>query len=186
MKNLILANILFFALAPLQSIAGSTWANCPGDYGTSVQEVFWKSDVDGGSGPDYHLKSGQTLSNAGSVCQPGPILKPEEWTQQLKTDLNPVKTVKSFKAVKSPEELQKFLREFGVKIDDEERLNEAVKAYLAGKQITNTEPKPSASISNPAILVGRSNQQALIALATSDGKTRSAVFLALKHESFEQ
>lgn len=178
MKNLILANVLFFAVAPMQAIAASPWANCPGAYGNSIQEVFWKSDMDGGSGPDYHLKSGQTLTNAGSVCQTGSILKPEEWTQQLKTDLNPVKAVKSFKSVKSTEEFQKFLEDFGVKIEDEGRLTEAVKAYLAGKTITSGEPGPSESVLNPAILVGKSSQQALIALVTSDGKTRSATFMA--------
>ncbi|MNK52430.1 hypothetical protein D3C87_713640 [compost metagenome] len=167
-------------------MAASKWANCPGFYGVSVQEVFWKSDVDGGSGPDYHLKSGQTLSNAGSVCQPGSVLKPEEWVQELKTDLNPLKIVKSFKFIKSPEELQKFLREFGVIVDDQDRLNETVKAYLAGKAIANNELIPSESVSNPAILVGKSNQQALIALVTSDGKTRSATFMTLKHQASEQ
>jgi hypothetical protein len=186
MKNLILACALFIAAAPLQSMAAPTWANCTGSYGTSIQEVFWKSDVAGGSGPDYHLRSGQILRNAGSVCQPGPFLKPEEWTKHLKTDLNPVRTVKSFKSIKSPEDFQKFLREFGVTVDDQDRLNEAVKAYLAGKSIVSTEPGSLESISNPAILVGKSNQQALIALVTSDGKNRSATFMALKRQPPEQ
>lgn len=180
MKNLISIILLLTAMAPLNSIAGGQWANCPGFYGTSIQEVFWKSDVNGGSGPDYHLKSGQTLSNAGSVCQPGPVLKPEEWTTQLKTELNPVKSVKSFKSVRSTEEFQKFLNEIGVTVDDQSRLNEAVKAYLSGTPIESSEPGPKESAPNSAILVGKSGRQALIALVTSDGKTRSATFMALK------
>lgn len=185
MKNLILIGALFFSITSQQSIAASSWANCPGFSTTAIQEVFWKSDIDGGSGPDYHLPSGQTLSNAGSVCQPGSALKTEEWERLLKTNLNPVKAVKSFTSIKSTEEFQKFLKEFGVTIVDLDKLNEAVKVYLSGKSIVSSESEASKLILNPTILVGKSHQQALIALVTSDGKTRSATFLALKNKTIE-
>lgn len=186
MKNLIFASALLLVTAPLQSKSAPKWANCPSFHGVSIQEVFWKSDVDGGNGPDYQLKSGQMLSNAGSVCQPGSVLKSEEWAQTLKTGLSPVKTINAFKSIKSPEEFQKFLKEFGVAVDDQERLNQAVKAYLAGKPLESSEPGPTELISNPAILVGKSNQQALIALVKSDGKYRSATLIALKQRASEQ
>ncbi len=169
--------ILFVNATSLYSVAGTSWANCPASYGNAVQEVFWKSDTEGGSGPDYHLKSGQTLINAGSVCQPGSVFKSEDWIKQLKTSLNPVKTITSFRLVKSAQELQKFLKDFEISVDDQDQLNRAVKAYLEGRPLSTHNASAPELAPNPAILVGASKQQALISLATSDGKTRSATFM---------
>lgn len=172
MKQTTLAMILLLSLASFQSLAATKLSNCPSTHGASIQEFFWKSDVNGGSGPEYSLSSGQTLSNAGSVCQPGPVLKVEGWTSELKTEINPAKSVKSFAAIKTPEELIKFLNTFGVRIEEHGQLNKAVKNYL--------------STPNSFILVGKSGINALVVLANSDGKNRYATFMSFRQGVSEQ
>lgn len=169
--------ISFLNATSLYAVDGMSWSNCPAFYGNAVQEVFWKSDTKGGTGPNYLLRSGQTFINAGSVCQPGSVFGSEDWIKQLKTSFNPTKSITSFRPVKSAEELQKFLKDLGISVDDQEQLNIAVRAYLAGKPLNTLIGSIPELAPNSAILVGASKQQALITLVKSDGKVRSAVFM---------
>lgn len=57
MKFLNFSIILLLNATSLYAVAGASWSNCPAFYGNAVQEVFWKSDTKGGTGPNYLLRS---------------------------------------------------------------------------------------------------------------------------------
>ena len=143
-------------LAASGAFAASNWSNCGGGPQTEpIQDVFWKSDVDGGHGPDYNLKSGQVLSNTGALCRGGQVLKTSDWITELKKGLNPAKSVVSFKEVRTVEEFQKFLQANAIAVDDQEKLTEAVTAYLQSKPLpTESTSAMPGKASNPAIIVG--------------------------------
>lgn len=150
-------------------MAANNWSNCMGAPQTEpIQSVFWKSDVDGGGGPEYTLKSGQIFINAGSLCRAGQILKENEWIKELKSGLNPANSVSTFREVRNAEDFQKFLQENQIAVDDEKNLTEAVQAFLAGKPI------------HPMILVGASKKEVVILLASSDGKKQNATLMQMK------
>lgn len=170
--------ILLGVLMSFQALAASKWNNCPGFYGESIFDVFRKSDMDGGNGPDFYLESGQKLSGVGSVCQTGAVFNEASWLAQMKSDLNPAKSVTAFRVIRSADDLHKFLTSLHVQIQDSQQLKKAVTAYLQGKKLDSVEEgTPQEVAENPFILVGSSPSQALIALTTSDGKTRAAKFM---------
>lgn len=181
MKAKIIA-VAFTLLATSGAFAASKWANCgSGPQTEPIQEVFWKSDVDGGHGPDYNLKSGQVLSNSGALCRGGEVLKTNDWIVELKKGLNPAKSVAAFKEVRTAEEFQKFLQANAIAVDDQEKLTDAVTAYLQSKPLPIESPSamPGAA-SNPTILVGSSKEDAVILLASSDGKNQNATLMRIK------
>lgn len=158
---------LMTSLIGSYSSAATKWTNCPMavPQAQAIAEVFWKSDVNGGNGPTYHLPGDQTLDNAGIVCSPKKIVDLKQWESELKTEINPAKSVTSFKMIKNSDELKTFLESFGTSLKDQQSLDRAVADFLNGKS---------------TILVGSSRKQAIVLLAYSDGSSESAMFLHLK------
>ncbi|MGZ3772397.1 MAG: hypothetical protein ACXVCY_01605 [Pseudobdellovibrionaceae bacterium] len=149
--------------------AATKWSNCPLSLpeAKAIQEIFWKSDVNGEEhGPSYQLSSGQELNNAGVVCADHKISDLKTWNSELKAGINPAKSVTSFKFVKNSQEFRSFLKSFNTEVSEPEKLDEAVTEFL------NT--------SNRVILVGSSAKQAVIALASNDGMKQIVTFLQLK------
>ncbi|MEK6772298.1 MAG: hypothetical protein AABY64_00020 [Bdellovibrionota bacterium] len=149
-----------------KSMAATKWTNClmPSSQSQAIAEVFWKSDANGGSGPTYDMPSGHTLSNAGSVCAEKKINSLSEWTSQLKSGINPAKSVTTFKLVKSASEFNSFLETVGTSVSDVDALESAVTAFLNSKS---------------SIIVGSSKNQAVILFASHEGKQEYARFLQL-------
>ena len=88
----------------------------------------------------------------------------KQWTIELNSGLNPAKSITSFKTINSSQELENFLNNFGTILKDPQTLTSSVEAFLKG---------------NTAIIVGSSRKQAIILLATYDGKYESSTILQL-------
>lgn len=175
--------IMILATVAASNVQAATpWSNCPSTYANSVQEIFRKMDVNGGTGPDYQLPSGHILSNSAALCQRGAIFKADDWAKVLKTSISPAKSVTVFKTVTTPLEFQKFLNDLGIKTSGSLRVDEVIKAYLAGHPLPSESVNQTESAPNPVIMVGANKNQALIALATSDGQTRSITLMALNRQ----
>lgn len=150
-------------------LAATTWTNCPdpAPQARAVAEVFWKSDVNGGNGPTYDLPGGQTLDNAGVLCAEKKIDDLKQWEKELKSGINPAKSVSSFKMIKNSAEFRSFLESFGTSVSDQQSLDRAVSDFIGGKS---------------SIVVGSSQKQAVILLAYDSGNGQAAMFLQLKKE----
>ncbi len=161
------AMIVLVCLSGFNSFAATTWSNCTMDatQALAVAEVFWKSDVNGGSGLTYNLPGGQTLDNAGIICAKKKIIDLKQWEKELNSGINPVKSVTSFKMIKSSDEFKVFLENFGTSLNDQQSFDRAVTDFLDGKS---------------AIVVGSSKKQAVILLAHSNSNGETAMFLQLK------
>ncbi len=161
------AVVLIGSLISSYSFAATKWTNCPMAVpaAQAVAEVFWKSDVNGENGPTYNLPGGQTLDNAGVVCAKKKIDDLTDWEKELKSGINPAKSVTSFKMIKNSEEFRSFLEAFGTTVNDQNSLDRAVSDFLEGKS---------------SIVVGSSSREAVILLAKSDGNGETAMFLQIK------
>jgi hypothetical protein len=181
MKQTIWTIVFFCTFLSFRAVA-NPWGNCgPGPQTEAIQDVFWKSDVQGSNGPEYTLKSGQTFSNTGALCRSGQVLKSADLIAEMRKGINPAKSVSSFQEIHSADEFQKFLKDHSIEVDDSNRLNEAVTAFLESKP-TNYESMSGmpGKASNPIILVGASQKEALLMMASSDGKTQFATAMQFK------
>lgn len=182
MKRTSMALLILCMFASYEASATAVWGNCGGGPQTEpIQDVFWKSDVNGSNGPEYTLKSGQHFSNAGAVCREGQALKSKDWIAELKKGINPAKSVTSFQVIQTADEFQKFLKNNAIEVEDLNRLHEVVAAYLESKPVNyeSTSSMPGKA-GNPTIIVGASNKEALILLASSDGKIQYATSMQIK------
>jgi|GEM_PF-2477796 len=180
-QSVLLAALLFHSF---QSFAAG-WANCGGSPQTEpILDVFWKSDAQGGNGPDYTLKSGQTFSNIAALCREGQVLKTSDWITELKKGINPAKSISSFQEIHNADEVQNFLKNHSIEVDDFNRLNETVTAFLQSQPV-NYESSSSmpGKASHPVMLVGASGEEAVLVLASSDGKDQyaAAIQFRLRH-----
>jgi hypothetical protein len=171
---------IFFVLSMSNAaIASTKWANCmPVAQSELVAQEFWNSDINGGAGPDYTLKSGQLFSNAGNVCKQGKILSTNDWISELKGGINPAKSITLFKAIKDPTDLLKLLANHKVEVNDDTNLKSAIANFL--QLPSDKSVGVSGTPHNPTIIVGESSKEILIVLATSDGKSNAATLMKLK------
>ncbi len=163
------ATVILISMMGTNLSAATTWTNCPvaAPQAQAVAEVFWNSDVNGGSGPTYNLPGGQTLDNAGIVCAKKKISDIKQWEAELNSGINPVKSVTSFKRIKSSGDFKVFLESFGTSVSDQQSLDRAVSDFLVGES---------------SIVVGSSQKQAVILLAHSNKNGETVMFLQLnKH-----
>lgn len=159
-----LSAILFI---PFTSWAGH-WSNCmPAPLAEEISQEFRKTDPNGSHGPDYLLPSGQVFSNSGVLCQEGKALSSREW-QQAGKDISPSKSVKSFKAISTALEFEKFLTITGVKVGDLKKLSTKVETYL------------TAEGQKPSLLVGSSKTDAVIILGSAEKNQRLATVMQIK------
>lgn len=159
--------ILLVSFLGTNSFAATKWTNCPisAPKAQAIAEVFWSSDVNSGQGPTYHLPGEQMLDNAGIVCASKKVGSLAQWEAELKTGINPARSVKSFKMVKTPEEFKTFLETFGTSVNDQQSMDQAIADFLK---------------SDNSIIVGSSGKQALILLANSESGGEKVMFLLLQ------
>lgn len=171
---------IFLILSLAQMLyASKKWANClPVAQSEQILQEFWKADVDGGTGPDYTLKSGQVFSNSGNVCKSGNILSSEDWIKELKSGLSTAKSITSFQVIKESSDILALLSKKNIQVNDSSQFESAVASFL--KLPSNRNVADSGTSQNSKIFVGESSTELIIVLTTSDGKNNAATLATVK------